>query len=348
MVNMATLDGGVLQCAAACDDWLYVGDSDGALRAFHCVGAPEDRAIDLSSANWTAQVSDAGDALLCLCAVRDPRANASHALIAAGCADGAVVFYRNHTETRRLRLPHAVTSLLAIGDLQFVATDAFGHLYGLTLYDVTWQLAATDSEGFYARTTATVRLLDIEGTLSTYVLVALWDRPLLLVTQRDRVVATIATSTPIRSILSVPSAQGEDVVLVAGHDGSVSRVRTVRSPKTMSSPSQEDKFEIIIELVTRVDIAIRKIVAVQAANSLPSATPSERVSWLVLGEDGQIVGFEGGEQVEKWSTLLPLAAEREESICDTVILRRNEAVDVCVLRGRQIHRYSMSAQSSAQ
>ncbi|KAJ0400968.1 hypothetical protein P43SY_008771 [Pythium insidiosum] len=226
-----------LQCAAACDDWLYVGDSEGSLRAFH-VGRAQDGAIDLSAAEWSAQVSDAGDAVL---------------------------------ETRRLQLPHAVTSLLAIGDLHFVATDIFGHTYGLTLYDMSWKLAASDSDGFYARTTTAVRLWDIEGTLSTYVFVALWDRPLILVTQRDQVVASIATPTPIRSMLAVPTktesgVQGEDVVLIAGDNGSVSRIRTVRSPK--ESPPMEEKFEIVVEPFIVVDVAIGKILRLHVSDSL--------------------------------------------------------------------------------
>ncbi|KAJ0401344.1 hypothetical protein ATCC90586_001761 [Pythium insidiosum] len=233
-----------LQCAAACDDWLYVGDSEGSLRAFH-VGRAQDGAIDLSAAEWSTQVSDAGDAVL---------------------------------ETRRLQLPHAVTSLLAIGDLHFVATDIFGHTYGLTLYDMSWKLAASDSDGFFGSACSFLH----HGTLSTYVFVALWDRPLILVTQRDQVVASIATPTPIRSMLAVPTktesgVQGEDVVLIAGDNGSVSRIRTVRSPK--ESPPMEEKFEIVVEPFIVVDVAIAKILRLHVSDSLLSDTACQHLSY---------------------------------------------------------------------
>lgn len=139
------------------------------------------------------------------------------------------------------------------------------------------------------------KLLDVEKTLSNYVLVAAGQK-YLLVTHRGKKYSVIRTSTPIATLTSF-SFKKEDVVLAAGEEGVIYRL-----VNNMSSVSKEMvDFQFYTERWAQVSFPIVKLVTIETHASSLEMKPST-FAWMCLGFEGEVALFHGRECVKEWNT----------------------------------------------
>ncbi|KAE8987005.1 hypothetical protein PR003_g16955 [Phytophthora rubi] len=288
-----------LTCAQGCRAGrVYVGAADGSVLAIAANGAGE---LPLTHARWGLRVCV--QAVTSVCGVEAGEG----ALLLVGSADGELVVLREELEVRRFQLESAVQQICYDRDGEFIVGDALGNLYALTQYEILWKrrlpaFAARydggDAECFYpavdqpsVRAIARAKLLDVEKTLSNYVLVATGQKHL-LVTHRGKDFGVIPTRTPIATLASF-SVGEEDVVLAAGEEGVIYRVVSYLDTVSKDMPN----FRFAVEVWTHVSFPVAKLLPVK----LPADAKPSEFTWVCLGTDGEVALFRGQEHVKHWN-----------------------------------------------
>ncbi|KAL4128076.1 hypothetical protein PRIC2_007070 [Phytophthora ramorum] len=295
--------GGELTCAQGGGAGrVYVGAADGSVRA---IAANEESGADLPLAHPRWGLRACMEAVTSVCAVEAEQG----ALLVCGSAGGELVVLREELELRRFQLESAVQQICYDRDGEFVVGDALGNLYGVTQYEILWKthlpaIAPREQLGaecFYpvmvqptVKAIALAKLLDMESTLSNYVLVATGQKHL-LVTHRGKEFRTIPTRTPIETLASLPVGDG-DAVLAAGEEGVIYRLVSYRD----KSPKDRPDFRFATEVWAQVSFPVAKLLPVRVPVSSTAAKPSE-FSWLCLGVDGEVALFCGQERVKQWN-----------------------------------------------
>ncbi|KAG3094688.1 hypothetical protein PI124_g17156 [Phytophthora idaei] len=310
--NLRPYAGGDLTCALGCRTGrVYVGTADGSVLAFAAnASAESDRSggaeLPLTHALWGFCVC--AQAVTSVCGVEADEQGKGKLLL-VGSAGGELVVLREKLELRRFQLEGAVEHICFDRDGECIVGDVLGNLYGVTQHEILWKrrlpiIAPRDDIGeeyFYpsvakptVQAIAHAKLLDVEKTLSKYVLVATGQKHL-LVTHRGKDFGVIPTRTPISTLASIPVGD-EDVVLAAGEEGVIYRLVSYRDtiPKDMSD------FRFALEIWAHVTFSVAKIlpVKIQVSNS---ETKQFDFAWICLGVDGEVSLFRGQERVKQWS-----------------------------------------------
>ncbi|DBA04806.1 TPA: hypothetical protein N0F65_004443 [Lagenidium giganteum] len=327
-----------LNCVATLDDRVFVGDVDGNV---HCYKLPASAAADgavselearvqkaLTTPVWTAQVKPA-DPIASICVVRDlqvPAKSEGNALIVVGTALGTLIFLRNQTEVRRFQLEAALLHLCPHAD-GFVASDLLGMVYGVNAYDVLWKEPLTvlspqsspsgDEGAMYPtitepilRAMASIKMLDVEKTLSSYLLLSAGQQHL-TICHEGKIYGVIPTKAPVSAIAaradptlhpkpsSVSDVPGpiefEDIVLVAEDDGMVSRLVSVRDP---TSKDHQAMYQLRLEEFADVGFPVQKMLFL-ADESV--AVDSSNFRWVCHGPGGEIAVYAGAQLLDEWN-----------------------------------------------
>ncbi|RLN52570.1 hypothetical protein BBJ29_000257 [Phytophthora kernoviae] len=252
-----------------------------------------------------------------VCAVEEQLKDSDRVMVMCGSSSGELVVLRNELETQRFQLEGAVQQICYYGDGEFVVGDLLGNLYGVTQYEILWKVematqlpmvAPQDgfaTECFYPGVAQPVvkaithaKLLDVEKTLSNYVIVATGQKHL-LVTHRGKNFGMIPTRTPIGTLASFSiagaKATDEDIVLAAGEEGMIYRLVSYRDV----APKEMPDFRFAMERWTQLSFPIAKLLSVKTPES-PTDAKSDDFAWICLGVDGEVVLFRGQERVKQW------------------------------------------------
>ncbi|KAG6611514.1 Quinonprotein alcohol dehydrogenase-like superfamily [Phytophthora cinnamomi] len=288
-----------LTCAQGCRaSRVYVGAADGSVLAIAANGAGE---LPPTHGRWGRRVC--AQAVTSVCGVEAGEEGAL--LLLVGSAGGELVVLREELEVRRFQLESAVQQICYDRDGEFVVGDALGNLYAVTQYEVLWKRRlpafaprdGVNADCFYpslaqptVRAIAHAKLLDVEKTLSNYVLVATGQKHL-LVTHRGKDFGVIPTRTPIATLASF-SVGDEDVVLAAGEEGVIYRLVSCRD----TVPKDMPDFGFAVEVWTQLSFSVAKLLPVKhSADSKPS-----EFAWICLGTDGEVALFRGQDHVKQW------------------------------------------------
>ncbi|KAG7380813.1 hypothetical protein PHYBOEH_011294 [Phytophthora boehmeriae] len=307
-----------LTCTHGSLSRVYVGSVDGSVRAFAANNAASESArehseLPLTHALWGARVT--AGAITSVCAIEEQLKRSDRVLVLCGSSTGELVVLRNELETQRFQLEGAVQHICYYGDGEFVVGDLLGNLYGVTQYEIIWktQLPMIAPQGGFAtecfypgavrpvvKAITHAKLLDVEKTLSNYVLVATGQKHL-LVTHRGKDFGTIPTRTPIGTLASFSivgaKSNDEDVVLAAGEEGVIYRLVSYRDV----APKEMPDFRFTMEKWTQVPFPIAKLLPVKMPERPTGGIKSDDFTWICLGVDSEVVLFRGQERVKQWN-----------------------------------------------
>ncbi|ETK74732.1 hypothetical protein L917_18258 [Phytophthora nicotianae] len=298
---------------------VYVGTADGNVLAFAANASGEsDRTgsaeLSLTQLLWRFRVC--AQAVTSVCGVESDGLDKA-TLLLVGSAGGELVVLREKLELRRFRLESAVQHICVDRDGEFVVGDALGNLYGVTQHEILWKsrlptVAPKDDIGaeyFYpsvatptVQAIAPAKLLDVEKTLSNYVIVATGQKHL-LVTHRGQYVGLIPTRTPIATLASFPVGD-EDVVLATGEEGVIYRLVSYRDAILKEMPD----FRFALEKWAQASFSVAKILPVKTHAS----TSKSDFAWICFGVDGEVALFCGQKRVKLWSAASFSSARKVE------------------------------------
>ncbi|EGZ30546.1 hypothetical protein PHYSODRAFT_310419 [Phytophthora sojae] len=259
-----------LTCAQGCRAGrVYVGAADGSVLAIAANGAGE---LPLAHARWGLRVC--ARAVTSVCGVEA----GEDALLLVGSAGGELVVLREELEVRRFQLESAVQQICYDRNGEFIVGDALGNLYAVTQYEILWKrrlpaIAPRYDDGgaecFYpavaqplVRAIARAKLLDIEKTLSNYILVATGQKHLLM-THRGKEFGVIPSRTPIATLASF-SVGDDDVVLAAGEEGVIYRLVRYRD----KAPKDMPAVRFTLEVWTQVSFPITKLLPASSSGNI--------------------------------------------------------------------------------
>ncbi|CAI5724859.1 unnamed protein product [Peronospora destructor] len=307
MDDSAACRSGELTCAHGCraSRRLYVGFVDGSVRAIAanvpsdpgCRGGTE---LPLTHVHWDLRVCE--NAITNVCGIE---AKEKGTLLLVGSTSGELVVLREQLEIRRFQLEGAVQQICKDVSGNFIVGDALGNLYGITQYEILWKrrlpaFASRNGVGlecFYPdRAQPTVqaithaRLLDVEKTLSNYILVATGQKYLVL-TNCGKDFGTVPTRTPIAALASIP-ADNEDIVLASGEEGIIYRLESYRDVGPKNMPD----FRFAMKVWAQVSFPVLKLLSVKT----PYETKTYEFAWICLGVNGEVVLFRSQECVKQW------------------------------------------------
>ncbi|KAG7392231.1 hypothetical protein PHYPSEUDO_001335 [Phytophthora pseudosyringae] len=307
--------GGQLTCALSCRDGrVYVGAADGSVRAVAANASDEsgrgggstDAELPLTHVCWGLRLC--AHAVTSVCGV-EAEEQGKGALLLVGSAGGELVVLREELELRRFQLESAVQQICHDRDGEFIVGDALGNLYGVTQYEVLWKrrlsaIARRDDVGaecFYpavaqpsVQAIAHAKLLDVEKTLSNYVIVATGQKHL-LVTHRGQYFGVVPTRTLITTLASFPVGD-EDAVLAAGEEGVIYHLVSYSDTVSKDLPN----FHFAVVMWAQVSFPVAKLLPVKMHASTSEVKPS-KFAWICLGVDGEVALFRGQERVKQWS-----------------------------------------------
>ncbi|POM59511.1 hypothetical protein PHPALM_31749 [Phytophthora palmivora] len=323
------------------DGRAYVGTSRGSLRAIAANAASESGAeLQLSCALWelrvcphavTASCRQFGGCSRSMCGV-EASGQDKGTLLLVGSASGELVVLREDLEVRRFQLESAVQQICYDQDGTFIVGDALGNLYGVTQYDVLWKkrlpavVSVSDgTECFYppvskptVKAIVRAKLLDVEKTLSNYVLVATGQKHLLVTHCGDNC-GVIPTQTPIETLASI-SAGDEDVVLAAGENGIIYHLVSYRDMVTKDML----EFHFAVEVWAKVSFPVKKLLPVKMHVSTSDTKPN--FAWICLGVDGEAALFRGQECVKQWSAASFSNTALKDFHVDLILLNDSDAI----------------------
>ncbi|CAI5725918.1 unnamed protein product [Hyaloperonospora brassicae] len=319
-------------------DRVYVGTADGSVRAIAVpslrddVRRPSDAELPLMRVYWSARLCI--HAITNVCGVDTDVKHTDTLLV--GSAGGELVVLREELEVRRFQLEGGVQDICYTGNGVFMVGDALGNLYCVTQYEILWKqrLPAIVDAGndagldfFYPAATqpivyaiAQVRLLDVERTLSNYVLVASGHKHV-VVTHCGKTFAAIPTRTPMTTLAVFPG-KDEDIVLAAGEEGLIYRLVSNRDVVSNEMPD----FRFAMEVWVKTSFPVMKLLSVPT----PSKVNVSEIAWVCLGSNGEVALFRGQECVRTWeaasfSTARSAAADFP---VDLTLLASGDASDV--------------------
>lgn len=331
--------GSDLTCALGCrTSRVYVGTADGSVLVFaanasgesdRSGGAEVPLAVSLTRVLWDLRVSTQAVTSVCGNEAEEQR---NSTLLVVGSAGGELVILREKLELRRFQLESAVQHICFHQDGEFIVGDVHGNLYGVTHYEILWKrrlptIATRNDVGaecFYpsvvmptVQAIANAKLLDVEKTLSSYVLVATGQKHLLL-THRGKDFGVVPTRTPISTLASIP-AEDEDVVLAAGEEGVIYRLVSYRD----TVPSDMPDFRFGAETWARVPFSVAKLLPLKV-NTPPTKAKQSEFAYICLGVDGEVAQFRGRECVKQWSAAFFSNVELEFPV-DLTLLNGGDA-----------------------
>lgn len=346
---MNTFAGGGLTSALCCAGRTYVGAEDGSLSRITVKDASHDRsvradatnvtdesdrstsaALPLTHALWTFRVC--AHAIMSVCGVE---IQDKSTLLLVGSAGGELVVLREELELRRYQLESAVQHICFDQNGEFIVGDMLGNLYGVTQYEILWKkrlpcISIPDEVGpefFYpslSQPTVTAimpaKLLDVEKTLSNYVLVATGQKHL-LVTYRGKNYCSIPTHTPIATLMRCPN-DDEDTILAAGEEGVTYRLVSYWDIESKDLTIRR----FALKRWTQVSFPIARLLPVEKSVSNSEAKQSD-FAWICLGVDGEVALFRGQEHVKEWD-LASLSSPRsvESNLpLDITLLKHGDA-----------------------
>ncbi|CAH0515925.1 unnamed protein product [Peronospora belbahrii] len=287
-IDKAAWTGAELTCAQSCytSSRVYVGATDGSVRAIaaNVSCASSDTELPLTQADWESRLC--AHAVTSVCGIEANKKEKS-TLLVVGSAGGELVLLHEDLEIRRFQLESAVQKICYDPIGEFIVGDVLGNLYGVTQYEIRWKRRLPafalrddiDSEFFYpavaqptVQAITYARLLDVEKTLSNYILVATGQKYLVL-THCGKSFGTIPTRTPIVALVSIPVGD-EDIVLASGEEGIIYRLESYREigPKNMPS------FRFAMNMWAQLEFA-----------------------WICLGVNGEVTLFRGRGRVKEWT-----------------------------------------------
>ncbi|KAK1947166.1 hypothetical protein P3T76_001176 [Phytophthora citrophthora] len=224
-------------------------------------------------------------------------------------------------EWRRFQLESAVQQICYDRDGEFIVGDSLGNLYAVTQNEILWKeklqmtsgltvngvyqrrlcipVTSKDdgAECFYpanfqqtVKAITLAKLLDVEKTLSNYVIVATGHKHL-LVTHRGQDFGVIPIRTPITTLTSFPG-DNEDVVLAAGEEGVIYRLAS-------SQGKDVPDFRFAVEVYAKVTFPASKLLPVKRSES--TIAKASDLAWICMGVDGEVALFHGQECVKQWS-----------------------------------------------
>ncbi|KAL3674434.1 hypothetical protein V7S43_000387 [Phytophthora oleae] len=296
--------GGELTCVLGCrrGSRVYVGAMDGRVRAVAANASGESgrsgNELPLTHALWSLRVCTHG--VTSVCGVEADEKDKG-TLLLVGSAGGELVVLREELELRRFQLESAVQEIRYDRDGEFIVGDSIGNLYAVTQYEILWKRRLSipvrddGAECFYpadaqptVKAIALAKLLDVEKTLSNYVIVATGHKHL-LVTHRGKDFGVIPTRSPIATLTSFPG-ENEDVVLAAGEEGVIYRLVSCHGKDVPD-------FRFAVEICTKVTFSVAKLLPVK----MHVSTTDANFAWICMGVDGEVALFRGQERVKQWS-----------------------------------------------
>ncbi|KAL7999332.1 putative quinoprotein alcohol dehydrogenase-like superfamily [Plasmopara halstedii] len=322
-INKATAyAGGELTCAFGCAGSIYIGATDGYLsrivdkedtirrvranttNAMYESDDSNNYELSLTRTLWSVRVCM--HAITSVCSIEELNKGT---LIIVGSAGGELVILREDLELRRFNLDSAVQHICVDQDGELIAGDLLGNLYGITQHEIIWKrrlpsMSTRNEVGldyFYPplsqptiKAISHVKLLDVEKTLSKYLLVATGQKQLLM-TYRGKTFGIIPTCTPIATLTSIPF-DDEDIVLAAGEEGVIYRVMSSQDIDSKVMPN----FCFVVKKWTQVSFPVAKLLPLKMKVSGTNAKHSD-YAYICLGVDGEVALFRGQELVKEWS-----------------------------------------------
>ncbi|KAH9186023.1 hypothetical protein AeNC1_012000 [Aphanomyces euteiches] len=178
--------------------------------------------------------------------------------VLVGDGHGAVVLLQLDTglEIRRFQMEAAIVTGVW-HDGVFVVADLVGNLIGVNAFETKWScrtdilLQEQAASGTYIASIASIRLIDCEGQLCSYVATSLGRNELIL-TLRGHVVARLPTPTSFTSIYS--ESTNDPVVLCGGKNGVVYKLVT-------EAPSPDRPFTVKFEPVIETGFPVNRVTA---------------------------------------------------------------------------------------
>ncbi|CAH0487854.1 unnamed protein product [Peronospora farinosa] len=317
-----------LTCAHGChaSRRVYVGFVDGSVRAIAAnvpsdPGCRDGTELSLTHVYWHLRVCE--NAVTNVCGI-EANEKDKGTLLFIGSASGELVVLREQLEIRRFQLEGAIQQICDDVSGIFVVGDALGNIYGITLYEILWKVGVGPSERrlpafasrnsvgleyFYPdRAQPTVqaithaRLLDVEKTLSNYILVATGQKYLVL-TNCGKEFGTVPTRTPIAALASI-SAEDEDIVLASGEEGIIYRLESYRDMRPKDMPD----FRFAMKVWAQVSFPVMKLLFVKN----PYETKTYAFAWICLGVNGEVALFRSQECVKQWEAASFLSTQDVE------------------------------------
>ncbi|KAI9912025.1 hypothetical protein PsorP6_008979 [Peronosclerospora sorghi] len=307
--DTAALSNNGLTCASSaaqgcCNSGrVYVGTTEGTVRAVAPNESGRCGEAELPLTHACRELRVCTYAVSSVCGIE---AKENHLLL-VGSVGGELVVLQRELEVRRFQLDSAVQQIVYNRDGEFIVGDAQGYLYGVTQYEIGWKKQLTTDVSnendvgltyFYpAMAKPTVqaivraRLMDVEKTLSNYILVATGQKHL-VVTHCGQDTGVIQTRAPIAALVSCPVGD-EDIVLASGEEGIIYRLISYRD----LTPNGTVDFRFSMEIWVHVPFPVVKLLPITS-----SKTNSSEFAWICLGVNGEIVLYRGQELVRQWGS----------------------------------------------
>ncbi|RQM11160.1 hypothetical protein DD237_004946 [Peronospora effusa] len=283
---------GELTCAHGCraSRRVYVGFVDGSVRAIAAnvpsdPGCRDGTELSLTHVYWHLRVCE--NAVTNVCGI-EANEKDKGTLLFIGSASGELVVLREQLEIRRFQLEGAIQQICDDVSGIFVVGDALGNLYDRAQPTVQ---AITHA-----------RLLDVEKTLSNYILVATGQKYLVL-TNYGKEFGTVPTRTPIAALASIP-AEDEDIVLASGEEGIIYRLESYRDMRPKDMPD----FRFAMKVWAQVSFPVMKLLFVKT----PYETKTYAFVWICLGVNGEVALFRSQECVKQWEAASFLSTQDVE------------------------------------